>query len=232
MGLDTVEANERLGFPCRFDEITVWERKFLTIWVLKQIRLITNNPRKIAGLKGYGLEIVDRLPLLIEATDYNSGYLATKAKKLGHLLLQTYLITVAITLPESISVEARYEKLDKIRHLAQQHDFLVQEEARPIAVALFSNSSLIFHLGFDQSNLASPDWYQDCNHPYLSGIVKILDKLGSLPDVNLLEFLIASGDDPMTKLQIKLDRQNYKLGETISSFCNNLETQTIYSFTK
>ena len=231
MGLDTVEANERLGFPADLRDYGMGAQ-ILNDLGIKQIRLITNNPRKIAGLKGYGLEVVDRLPLLIEATDYNSEYLATKAKKLGHLLLQTYLITVAITLPESISVEARYEKLDKIRHLAQQHDFLVQEEARPIAVALFSNSSLIFHLGFDQSNLASPDWYQDCNHPYLSGIVKILDKLGSLPDVNLLEFLIASGDDPMTKLQIKLDRQNYKLGETISSFCNNLETQTIYSFTK
>ncbi|MEJ7709461.1 MAG: hypothetical protein WKF84_06285 [Pyrinomonadaceae bacterium] len=47
-------------------------------------------------MKGYGLEVVDRVPLLIEATDYNSYYLATKAKKLGHMLLQTYLVTVAI----------------------------------------------------------------------------------------------------------------------------------------
>jgi 3,4-dihydroxy 2-butanone 4-phosphate synthase / GTP cyclohydrolase II len=231
MGLDTVEANERLGFPADLRDYGMGAQ-ILNDLGIKQIRLITNNPRKIAGLKGYGLEIVDRLPLLIEATDYNSEYLATKAKKLGHLLLQTYLITVAISWQAAISPEARYEKLDKIRYLAKEQDFLVQEEARPIAIALFSNSSLIFHLGFDQSNLASPDWYQDSHHPYLAGIVKILDELGSWQDIHLLEFLIASGDDPMTKLQIKLDRQNYNFEQPISAFCNSLESQTIYSFAK
>ena len=50
---------------------------------VKQFCLITNNPRKIAGIKGYGLEMVDRVPLIIEATSYNSNYLATKAKKNG-----------------------------------------------------------------------------------------------------------------------------------------------------
>ena len=231
MGLDTVEANERLGFPADLRDYGVGAQILNDLGV-KQIKLITNNPRKIAGLKGYGLEIADRLPLLIEATDYNSQYLATKAKKLGHLLLQTYLITVAINWSGEINSETRYEKLDKIRYLAQEHDFLVQEEARPIAIALFSKSSLIFHLGFDQSNLANPDWYRDCNHPYLAGIVKILDKLRNWQDINLLEFLVATGEDPMTKLQIKLDRQNYSFDKTIASFCNSLENQIIYSLTK
>ena len=231
MGLDTVEANERLGFPADLRDYGMGAQILNDLGV-KQIKLITNNPRKIAGLKGYGLEIVDRLPLLIEATDYNSQYLATKAKKLGHLLLQTYLITVAINWSGEINSETRYEKLDKIRYLAQEHDFIVQEEARPIAIALFSKSSLIFHLGFDQPNLASPDWYRDCNHPYLAGIVKILDKLRNWQDINLLEFLIATGEDPMTKLQIKLDRQNYSFEKTIASFCNSLENQIIYSLDK
>ena len=231
MGLDTVEANERLGFPADLRDYGVGAQILNDLGV-KQIKLITNNPRKIAGLKGYGLEIADRLPLLIEATDYNSQYLATKAKKLGHLLLQTYLITVAINWSGEINSETRYEKLDKIRYLAQEHDFLVQEEARPIAIALFSKSSLIFHLGFDQSNLANPDWYRDCNHPYLAGIIKILDKLRNWQDINLLEFLVATGEDPMTKLQIKLDRQNYSFDKTIASFCNSLENQIIYSLTK
>ena len=231
MGLDTVEANERLGFPADLRNYGMGAQ-ILNDLGIKQIRLITNNPRKIAGLKGYGLEMVDRLPLLIEATDYNSEYLATKAKKLGHLLLQTYLITVAINWEGKISSETRYEKLDKVRYLAKEHDFLVQEEARPIAIALFNKSSLIFHLGFDQSNLASSDWYKDCNHPYLAGIVKILDSLRDWQDINLLEFLIANGEDPMTKLQIKLDRQNHDFSRTIFSFCDNLENQTIYSLTK
>ena len=231
MGLDTVEANERLGFPADLRDYGMGAQILNDLGV-KQIKLITNNPRKIAGLKGYGLEIVDRLPLLIEATDYNSQYLATKAKKLGHLLLQTYLITVAINWSGEINSETRYEKLDKIRYLAREHDFIVQEEARPIAIALFSKSSLIFHLGFDQSNLASADWYRDCHHPYLAGIVKILDTLRSWQDINLLEFLIATGEDPMTKLQIKLDRKNYTFDNTVASLCNSLENQIIYSLSK
>ncbi len=230
MGLDTVEANERLGFPADLRDYGMGAQ-ILNDLNIKQIRLITNNPRKIAGLKGYGLEIVDRLPLLIEATDYNSEYLATKAKKLGHMLLQTYLITVAISWQaEAISPTARYEKLDKVRYLAQEHDFLVQEEARPIAIALFGNSQLIFHLGFDQPNLANAEWYQDCNHPYLAGVMKILDRLADGHDVSRLEFLIAPGDDPMLGLQIKLDRQDHSFQEKPSSLCKAIASQIIYSF--
>ena len=231
MGLDTVEANERLGFPADLRDYGMGAQ-ILNDLGIRQIRLITNNPRKIAGLKGYGLEIVDRLPLLIEATDYNAEYLATKAKKLGHLLLQTYLITVGISWSVNISPEMRYEQLDKIRYFAQKYDFLVQEEARPIAKALFSNSTLIFHLGFDQSNLASIDWYQDGNHPYISGIGKILDTLTEVKNVDRLEFLIATGEDPMTGLQIKLDRQTYSIDFQPSSVLSNLENQKIYSFIK
>jgi 3,4-dihydroxy 2-butanone 4-phosphate synthase / GTP cyclohydrolase II len=90
LGLDTVEANERLGFPADLRDYGMGAQILNDLGIAK-IRLITNNPRKIAGLKGYGLEMVDRVPLLIEANDYNSEYLATKAKKLGHLLLQTYI---------------------------------------------------------------------------------------------------------------------------------------------
>ena len=230
MGLDTVEANERLGFPADLRDYGMGAQ-ILNDLSIKQIRLITNNPRKIAGLKGYGLEIVDRLPLLIEATDYNSEYLATKAKKLGHLLLQTYLVTVAVSWrSEAISPEAQYDKLDKVRYLAQEQDFLVQEEARPIAIALFSHSQLIFHLGFDQPNLADANWYQDCNHPYLAGVLKILDRLAEGREIDRLEFLIAPGDDPMSSLQVKLDRQQYSLDSRPSTLCEAIEDQIIYSF--
>lgn len=232
IGLDTVEANERLGFAPDLRDYGMGAQ-ILNDLGIKQIRLITNNPRKIAGLKGYGLEIVDRLPLLIEANDYNSEYLATKAKKLGHLLLQTYLITIAISWKQELnSVAARYQKLDKIRYLAQTHDFLLQEEARPIAVALFNRSSLIFHLGFDQPNLATSDWYRDCHHPYMSGIANLLDTLVSWHEVESLEFLLAPGDDPMTGLQVNLDRQTYPLTTKPSELCGDLASQTIYSFSR
>jgi 3,4-dihydroxy 2-butanone 4-phosphate synthase/GTP cyclohydrolase II len=231
IGLDTVEANEHLGFPADLRDYGMGAQ-ILNDLGIKQIRLITNNPRKIAGLKGYGLEIVDRLPLLIEANDYNSEYLATKAKKLGHLLLQTYLITVAVTWEEELmSATQRYEKLDKIRYLANAHQLLVQEEARPIAIALFSNASLIFHLGFNQPNLVTSDWYGDHSSFLIPKIGTILDSLADWQQVKHLEFLIATGDDPMTGLQVQLDRQSHPLSLKPSSVCDTLTSQTIYSFT-
>jgi 3,4-dihydroxy 2-butanone 4-phosphate synthase / GTP cyclohydrolase II len=231
IGLDTVEANEHLGFPADLRDYGMGAQ-ILNDLGIEQIRLITNNPRKIAGLKGYGLEIVDRLPLLIEANDYNSEYLATKAKKLGHLLLQTYLITVAVTWEEELmSATERYEKLDKIRYLANSQQLLVQEEARPIAIALFSNASLIFHLGFDRPNLVTSDWYSDCNNSLVVTIGKILDSLADWQQVKHLEFLIATGDDPMMGLQVQLDRRSYSLSIKPSTLCGSLESQTIYSFT-
>ncbi|VEP18397.1 Riboflavin biosynthesis protein RibBA [Hyella patelloides LEGE 07179] len=230
MGLDTVEANERLGFPADLRDYGMGAQILNDLGIAK-ICLITNNPRKIAGLKGYGLEVVDRVPLLIEANSHNSEYLATKARKLGHLLLQTYIVTVAISWHDALkSATARYEKLDKIRHLAQSHHFLLQEEARPIAIALFSTPSLIFHLGFDQTSLAKSDWYQDCNHPYMKGISQILDHLQSWEAVAKLEFLVATGEDPMLGLQVKLDRECHSLAQKPSELCGNLQSQTIYSF--
>lgn len=230
LGLDTVEANERLGFPPDLRDYGMGAQMLNDLGV-KQIRLITNNPRKIAGLKGYGLEVVERLPLIIEATDYNSTYLVTKAKKLGHLLLQTYLITMALEWADSEpDSEQNYEKLDKLRYLAESNHLVLQEEIRPVAIALFNQPSLIVHLGFAQANLATNDWYQRANHPYRLGIINILDHLGGWSDLKRLEFLISPGEDPMLGLQVKLDRKSFVLTEKASNCIDKLETQTIYSF--
>ncbi|MEH2457008.1 bifunctional 3,4-dihydroxy-2-butanone-4-phosphate synthase/GTP cyclohydrolase II [Nostoc sp.] len=232
MGLDTVEANERLGFPADLRDYGMGAQMLMDLGI-KKIRLITNNPRKIAGVKGYGLEVVDRLPLLIEATDYNSYYLATKAKKLGHMLLQTYLVTVAIHWqddPEAVT--ERYERLEKMRHLARSNDLLLQEEARPLAIALFDEPSLTVHLGFDQPKVASCDWYQQSGHPYIQAIFQILDNLATLPYIQKLEFLISSGCDPLSNLQVQLDRQTFPDGTLPSSISDRLEKQQIYSFSK
>ena len=211
MGLDTVAANEKLGFPADQRNYGMGAQILNDIGV-KQFRLITNNPRKIAGLKGYGLEMVDRVPLLIEANSYNSDYLATKAEKLGHLLLQTYLVTVAVQWKdEPPALQTRYERLEKLRHLAQSQNLLLREEARPVAIALFGRSSLIFHLGFDQPNLADSGWYGQASHPYVNAISQILDDLASWPWVQELEFMISLGGDPMGNLQVQLDRQIFQL---------------------
>lgn len=232
MGLDTVEANERLGFPADLRNYGVGAQVLNDLGV-KKIRLITNNPRKIAGLKGYGLEVVDRVPLLIEATSYNSNYLATKAQKLGHLLLQTYLVTLAVQWQDQPqSITERYERLEKLRHLVGNQDLLLQEETRPVAIALFGKSSLIVHLGFDQPKVADPDWYQHSEHPYLKAIAQILNELAQWPYIQQLEFLISPGSDPLLSLQVQLDRQVMPLNQMPTSVIDQLETQKIYSFSR
>ena len=80
-----VEANERLGFPADARDFGVGAQILVELGVRK-IRLLTNNPRKRAGLEGYGLEIVERVPLEMKPTDQNLEYLRAKQAKLGHLL--------------------------------------------------------------------------------------------------------------------------------------------------
>ncbi|MCH7852613.1 MAG: bifunctional 3,4-dihydroxy-2-butanone-4-phosphate synthase/GTP cyclohydrolase II, partial [Candidatus Marinimicrobia bacterium] len=86
-GMDTVEANLRLGFKPDLREYGIGAQILLDLGVRK-IRLLTNNPRKVVGLDGYGLEIVSREPIEIPATAESRQYLLTKRDKLGHLILQ------------------------------------------------------------------------------------------------------------------------------------------------
>jgi 3,4-dihydroxy 2-butanone 4-phosphate synthase/GTP cyclohydrolase II len=235
MGLDTVEANEKLGLPVDQRNYGIGAQILNDIGV-KKFCLITNNPRKIAGLKGYGLDMVDRVPLIIEATPYNSSYLSTKAQKLGHLMLQTYLVTVAIHWHRGpLSPEDRYEKLEKLRHLAQAQGLRLQEEARPVASALFSQPHQIIHLGLETAEAVATDWYSTSHHAQLQAITAILDDLATWPDLNQMAFLISNGSDPFSGLQVNLNRQVFYRGSPTedvkpSDLTKTLETQRIYVF--
>jgi 3,4-dihydroxy 2-butanone 4-phosphate synthase/GTP cyclohydrolase II len=84
-GLDTVEANERLGLPVDKRDYGIGSQ-ILRDLGLRKIRIMTNNPKKIYGIDGYGLQIVDEVPLRIDPTQHNEAYLKTKKEKLGHRL--------------------------------------------------------------------------------------------------------------------------------------------------
>jgi 3,4-dihydroxy 2-butanone 4-phosphate synthase/GTP cyclohydrolase II len=84
-GLDTVEANLKLGFKDDLREYGVGAQILATLGV-KKMRLLTNNPKKIVGLDGYGLSIVEQIPIEVEPNEYNKCYLECKKLKMGHLL--------------------------------------------------------------------------------------------------------------------------------------------------
>ncbi len=84
-GLDTVEANEKLGFKPDLRDYGIGAQILASLG-LKKIRLMTNNPKKIVGLEGYGLEIVDRVSIEMDPNQSNEAYLKAKKNKMGHLL--------------------------------------------------------------------------------------------------------------------------------------------------
>lgn len=89
-GMDTVEANLHLGFPMDSRDYGIGAQILRAVGV-RQIRLMTNNPGKRVGLKGYGLEIVDRVPIIVASNQHNENYLRTKREKMGHWLDETGL---------------------------------------------------------------------------------------------------------------------------------------------
>jgi len=84
-GRDTVEANLELGFPPDIRDYGIGAQILSDLGVAI-IRLMTNNPKKLAGLGGYGLEIAERIPLQVRENEINRSYLKTKREKMGHML--------------------------------------------------------------------------------------------------------------------------------------------------
>ncbi len=90
-GKDTVEANEALGFDADLRDYGIGAQILVDLGVRK-LKLLTNNPKKIIGLQGYGLEVLDRIPIEIEPNHVNAKYLMTKRDKLGHLICSNWVL--------------------------------------------------------------------------------------------------------------------------------------------
>jgi len=84
-GMDTVEANEKLGFKADMRDYGVGAQMLVDLGV-KKMRLLTNNPKKMIGLEGYGLSLVEQVPIEVAPNCHNKGYLKCKQAKMGHLL--------------------------------------------------------------------------------------------------------------------------------------------------
>jgi 3,4-dihydroxy 2-butanone 4-phosphate synthase / GTP cyclohydrolase II len=90
-GLDTVEANHRLGFPADLRDYGIGAQILLDLGITR-VKLITNNPAKRVGLEGYGIEVVEMVPIQISANEHNERYLRTKKDRMGHILDEETLV--------------------------------------------------------------------------------------------------------------------------------------------
>tara|TARA_Y100001970_G_scaffold120450_1_gene149311 strand:- start:1846 stop:3570 length:1725 start_codon:yes stop_codon:yes gene_type:complete len=150
-GLDTVEANEKLGFPADLRNYGVGAQ-ILTDLGIKKLRLLTNNPRKIAGLGGYGIEVVERVPLVICPSDHNAEYLNVKRTKLGHLLETendketTTDPFIAIFLDGDYKSNDLVEIKNDVNKFCKINNIILQPESSPRLLALWSRPKLVWRI--------------------------------------------------------------------------------------
>ena len=156
-GLDTVEANERLGFAADLRNYGVGAQ-ILSDLGIQRLRLITNNPRKIAGLGGYGLQVEDRVPLVMDAGRHNAAYLQTKRIKLGHLMEEEYHgLTALFGWDGGDERDPLHlgEAFDRLRGWAMEQGLLLERESDPRLLALLDQPQLALLLGCPDGRLLS-----------------------------------------------------------------------------
>ena len=191
-GLDTVEANERLGFPADLRNYGVGAQILSDLGV-RHLRLITNNPRKIAGLDGYGLKVADRVPLVIDAGAHNAAYLSAKRLKLGHLMEarlepaplapqgDTPGPTVVVAWEgEGLNPQRDHSHYVELQEWAEQLQLRLALEEHPRLLALMERPSLAVLL------MAQPS--QELR---VADLAQLLTLLGSWPQTKAVALLLA-----------------------------------------
>ena len=151
-GLDTVEANEKLGFPADLRNYGVGAQ-ILTDLGINRLKLLTNNPRKIAGLGGYGLQVESRVPLVICPGDHNAAYLEVKREKLGHLIdnnIQTNLNNerqnIVVYWDGKVNDSELKHFEDKACKWSENHFLNISIQTAPRLIALCENPLFIWNV--------------------------------------------------------------------------------------
>jgi len=159
-GLDTVEANERLGFPADLRNYGVGAQ-ILTDLGIKKLKLLTNNPRKIAGLGGYGIEVIERVPLVICPNDNNAEYLSVKKTKLGHMIDEDNPNSKNIDPFISIFLDGKYKSIDlvpiknKVIKFCSEKNINIKLESTPRLLAFWNRPKLVWRILHDQNRTNS-----------------------------------------------------------------------------
>jgi 3,4-dihydroxy 2-butanone 4-phosphate synthase/GTP cyclohydrolase II len=157
-GLDTVEANERLGFAADLRNYGVGAQILSDLGV-HRLRLITNNPRKIAGLGGYGLEVVDRVPLVMNPGHHNAAYLQAKRTKLGHLMEEESHGLTAVLGWHGSGGDDPFrlsQAFVGLQRWSLERGLLLERESDPRLLALLHQPQLAILLGCPDGRLLSP----------------------------------------------------------------------------
>ncbi len=154
-GLDTVEANEKLGFPADLRNYGVGAQ-ILSDLGIKKLKLLTNNPRKIAGLGGYGIEVTERVPLVICPSDHNAEYLNVKRNKLGHMLDEEKFDARNIDPYIAIFLDGEYKSIDlvpiknKAFEFCNDNQINIILESSPRLQAFWNRPKLVWRILHDK----------------------------------------------------------------------------------
>ncbi|MFO7629283.1 MAG: bifunctional 3,4-dihydroxy-2-butanone-4-phosphate synthase/GTP cyclohydrolase II [Prochlorococcaceae cyanobacterium] len=213
-GLDTVEANERLGFAADLRNYGVGAQILSDLGV-QRLRLITNNPRKIAGLGGYGLQVVDRVPLVMDPGQHNASYLQTKRIKLGHLMESDgYGLTAVLgldvaspaeaasTVEAANPVEASADLWQELRHWAAAEGLRLEREEHPRLLALLDQPSLAVLLSAGQGAGLT-----------METIAQALAQLGRRPAARAVSLLLAPDQQRSSHPSADLEPERRPLAE-------------------
>ena len=160
-----MEANERLGFPADLRNYGVGAQILSDLGV-RRLRLITNNPRKIAGLGGYGLEVVDRVPLVMDPGAHNAAYLQAKRTKLGHLMEESAAgsgeegplcgPTAVLSWQGEADLATLAERQEALRLWVLEQGLVLEREEHPRLLALLAQPQLAVLVRAPEGRALSP----------------------------------------------------------------------------